>query len=284
MTEGSYSIRTMTRREVDLAVDWAAAEAWNPGLSDANCYHTADPKGFKVGLLNSEPIASISCVRYGEGFGFIGLYIVTPEYRGQGYGVPLWNAAMDFLDGRNIGLDGVPEQQENYRKFGFRLAYRNVRYEGRGGGAAVPLTGEVVPLRDVPFQSLLAYEHPFFPEPRPAFLEAWISQPGSIAVGLLGGRSLAGYGVCRPCRRGYKIGPLAADSPEQASGLLDALTNGIDRDTPVYLDVPAPNEAAVKIAEERGMEVVFETARMYTGEFPSTPLDRLYGVTSFEVG
>ena len=40
----------------------------------------------------------------------------------------IWNAAMDSLAGRNVGLDGVVAQQDNYRKSGFRLAYRNVRF------------------------------------------------------------------------------------------------------------------------------------------------------------
>ena len=57
--------------------------------------------------------AGISAVRYPEDFGFIGLYIVVPEQRGRGYGIQLWNAAMQRLAGCNIGLDGVIEQQEN---------------------------------------------------------------------------------------------------------------------------------------------------------------------------
>lgn len=32
-------IRTMTRQEIDLAVEWAAREGWNPGPSDANAFH-----------------------------------------------------------------------------------------------------------------------------------------------------------------------------------------------------------------------------------------------------
>jgi hypothetical protein len=48
--------------------------------------------------------------------------------------------------------------------------------------------------------------------------------------------------------------------------------------------VPEVNRAAVDMARRHGMERVFETARMYTGEVPDLPLDRIFGVTSFEVG
>ncbi len=52
----------------------------------------------------------------------------------------------------------------------------------------------------------------------------------------------------------------------------------------IYLDVPAPNAAAIRLAERHGMKPVFETARMYTGAAPDLPLARLFGVTSFELG
>jgi len=72
MRKDNFTIRAMTRKEVDVAIEWAAAEGWNPGLADANCFHAADPGGFFVGLLDDEPIATISAVKYGESFAFVG--------------------------------------------------------------------------------------------------------------------------------------------------------------------------------------------------------------------
>ncbi len=62
------TIRVMTRHDLDLAIDWAAAEGWNPGLKDAGCFQASDPTGFMVGCLGDEPIASISVVRYSKAF------------------------------------------------------------------------------------------------------------------------------------------------------------------------------------------------------------------------
>src|SRR5690606_28607964 len=114
----NYSIRTMNPAEVTLAVDWAAAEGWNPGLADDRAFAATDRGGFLVGLLDEVPVASISAVSYGDAFGFIGFYIVRPERRGQGYGWRLWQAAMRRLEGLPTGLDGVVAQQDNYRKCG----------------------------------------------------------------------------------------------------------------------------------------------------------------------
>lgn len=87
MAENKYTIRTMTRQEVDIAIDWAAAEGWNPGLSDADCFYAADPNGFLLGSVQGEPVATIAAITYGDVFGFIGFYMVKPEYRGKGYGM-----------------------------------------------------------------------------------------------------------------------------------------------------------------------------------------------------
>ncbi|NHI01925.1 GNAT family N-acetyltransferase [Oceanimonas sp. MB9] len=160
MNHHRYRIRVMNREEVNLAIEWAAEEGWNPGLHDAQCYFSADPHGFLIGLLDDEPIATLSVIKYDDSFGFLGFYIVKPEYRGKGHGIEIWKAGINYLQDLNIGLDGVVEQQENYRKSGFKLAYRNIRYQGVGGGDQ-PRHSGVVELSTLPFDMIEAYDQPF---------------------------------------------------------------------------------------------------------------------------
>jgi ribosomal protein S18 acetylase RimI-like enzyme len=279
----NYKIRVATRTEVDISIEWAAKEGWNPGLHDANCYYSGDPNGFLIGLLGNEVIATISAIKYGNTFGFIGFYIVKPSYRNKGYGIQIWNAALKHLEGRNIGLDGVVAQQDNYKKSGFKLAYSNIRYEVIGGGKSPYNTG-IIKLSALPFEIIESYDRPFFPEDRSPFIKSWINQPDCNALGIMRDGKLAGYGVIRACRSGHKIGPLFADSPELAESLFLALKSEVKTKEPIYLDIPELNQAAASLVKRYNMEVVFETARMYTGERPDMPLQRLFGVTSFEVG
>lgn len=278
-----YLIRKMTRGDIKLAIEWAAKEGWNPGLYDADCYYDADPNGFLIGLLSDKPVASISVVRYGKTFGFLGFYIVSPEFRGRGYGIQIWNAGLKYLDGRNIGLDGVVAQQENYKKFGFHLAYRNIRYEGTGGGDN-PDSAEIVDLTSLPFEVIESYDQPFFPAERSGFIKSWIRQPHHHAMGIWHGGKLNGYGVIRPCRTGYKIGPLYADSAAIAESLFLALKSKAGPSDSIFLDVPEVNAFAVALAERYNMRVMFETARMYNRGIPDLPVKRIFGVTSFELG
>lgn len=277
-----YEVRRMRPDEANLAVEWAALEGWNPGLDDAASFFDTDPDGFFIGTLDGEPIACLAGVAYDDTYGFLGLYIVKPEHRGKGYGLRIWHEAVAYLDGRNVGLDGVLAQQANYERSGFTLAYRNVRYEGRRPAAVPPAAG-IVDLGEVPFDEVVAYDRTVFPVERRAFLERWIAMPDSVALGLRRDGVLAGFGVARKCRAGYKIGPLFADDEAGADELFRAFYGRVDDDL-VYLDVPEPHRAAVALAERYGMTPSFETVRMYSGEEPQVALDRIFGVTTFELG
>ena len=282
-TRGDYQTRTMTRTEVDTAIEWAGAEGWNPGLDDAACFHAADPGGFLAGLLDDRLVATISVVKYGDSFGFLGLYIVKPAFRGRGYGIRLWDAGLAYLGQLTVGLDGVIAQQDNYRRSGFALAYRNIRYQ-RTGGTSFAGDRRVVPLVSIPFDDVNAYDRSVFVADRATFLECWINQPHSTAVGFVRNGGLAGYGVIRTARSGFKIGPLFADDPEAADALFNALVARVPHDLTFCLDIPESNPAAVALAQRNRMTVVFETARMYAGPAPAVPLQRLFGVTTFELG
>ncbi|WP_420846318.1 GNAT family N-acetyltransferase [Microvirga brassicacearum] len=285
MTQGypdTLDVRVMKRQDLDLAIDWAAAEGWNPGLNDADCFAAVDPSGFLIGCLGEEPIASISVVRYSRAFGFLGFYIVRPDQRGRGFGYHLWQAGMDYLGDRTVGLDGVVAQQEKYARSGFVLAHRNVRYGG---------TPQTEPPRDDRLRqvspeimdAILDYDRPFFAAPREAFLRCWLKPDMRSAIAFIEDGTVKGYGVIRACRHGHKIGPLFADSEREADLLFQALASRAKADS-VFLDLPEPNQAAVQLAAHYSLSPVFETARMYRGERPDLPLSRTYGISTFELG
>jgi len=275
-------IRVMRPEEIALAVDWAAGEGWNPGLGDAASFATVDREGFLVGEVEGAAAATISCLNYDERFAFLGFYIVRPDLRGRGYGLRIWNAAIAHAGARTIGLDGVVAQQGNYRKSGFRLAYANIRYGGTIGPLSAPTAG-IVPLAQLPFSMLEADDARVFPALRTAFLRAWISARGHIGRALVRNGALAAWGVIRPCRRGYKIGPLVADDRAAAEAVLAALTAAAGAGE-IFLDVPGVNRNALALAQDYGLAPVFETARMYTRAIRPVLLERVFGVTTFEVG
>lgn len=279
----TYTVRSMTRNELDIAVEWAAKEGWNPGLYDADCFFQIDSNGFFMGFLNDQPIACISAVSYDSHFGFLGFYICKPEYRSQGYGIQVWNRAIRYLDTQNIGLDGVVEQQENYKKAGFKFAYNNARYQ-MNSRKIVGDTPGIFRVTSLRLDEIVKYDRQFFPADRTSFVNCWINQPESTALVSTGNDEIQGYGMIRKCRIGYKIGPLFAETAEVADALFKSLISSIPENLPVILDIPEINSHAVRLVDSYSMQKGFSTARMYTKKPPILPIDRIYGITTFEIG
>ena len=277
-----FRIRTMRREELAFAIDLAAGEGWNPGLHDAEHFYSADPDGFLLGEANGEAVGSVSAVSYAGRYGFVGLYIVRPEFRGRGYGLQLWRAALARLDGHNVGLDGVVTQQSNYARSGFRLAYPSVRYRGRAEPAAIHAS--VVPAAEMAFEALADFDRRIFPGRRDAFLRRWLTQPMAVAYVARDGGRLTGYTVMRRCREGWKIGPLAADNPGIARHLYAAAAAYAPRGDVIFVDVPGGNPDTQSFLAAFTLAPAFETARMYTGPDPAIELPELFGVTTFELG
>ena len=165
MIADSFKVRAMRPEEIGLASDWAADEGWNPGLADPACFGTVDPEGFLLGELDGRPAATISVVNYDANFAFLGFYIVRPDLRGRGYGLRIWQAGMAHAGSRTVGLDGVIAQQENYKKSGFILAYRNVRF---GGQMPAPISPATVALTSVPFAPIFGLKNSVTGEHRDA--------------------------------------------------------------------------------------------------------------------
>lgn len=282
MNNRQFTIRRMKEHELQIATDWAQQEGWNPGLNDANCFYQADPKGFFIGLLDDEPIATGSAIAYDDQFAFCGLYIVKAAYRKQGYGIQLTHERLKYVDKRITGIDGVLANVSIYQRIGYQPAHKNTRYELTTLPTEIAEISQIIHLNSFPFVELEKFDRRYFPAFRSKFLRTWIAQPESYALGYVD-KGLKGYGVIRKCVQGYKIGPLFAESTTIALQLFEALCSKI-KEGPVYLDVPESNQNAIDLIKRYPMKPVFEVIRMYRNGFPQLDLNGIYGITTYELG
>jgi len=278
-----YIVTRMNKDEIPLAIAWAKQEGWNPGLHDGECFYQTDPQGFFAGKLNGKIIALGSAVIYDPNFAFCGFYIVNAAYRGRGFGLALTQEMLAYVGGRSVGIDGVMPMLEKYERLGYKLAYNNARYYATSLHPIITKNEAIASVTDVDFEQLVSYDRRHFPAYRSKFLTCWLVQKGGKSLAYIEEGCLKGYGVIRPCYKGFKIGPLFADTPSIAHQLFIHLVHHAKGQS-VYLDSPECNLHAMDLIKHYQMEKVFETARMYLKEPPHVALDEIYGVTSFELG
>ena len=290
-----YAISAMSRDEAEVLLGWAAAEGWNPGLADLEVAWSFDPQGF-IALRYTAPdkatelVGGGAILSYGGQCGFMGLFIMRADHRGQGLGRVLWHERLRRLQARLqpgafIAMDGVLNMVPFYAAGGFVQHYHDLRFQGPADATAlaVPAGMATVPLASVPFPEVDAYDREVFGRPRTGFLRRWLAVNGGHGVAVRGEAGVRGYAFLRPCLNGYKFGPVFADDAATARVLIRDLLAQVPGET-VALDVPEPNVEAMAIADELGWASPFSCAKMFHGASPPDTTARVFGVTSFEFG
>lgn len=212
--------------------------------------------------LEEDPtiVSTISAIRFGDDQAWLGCYVTSEEHRGKGYGLAIFNHALDHL-GRNrksIGLNAAMSQVPNYQKSGFtKSSWTNERRRGaasdilddhnrrelarktaKGRKEGEAVEGVVVLLSDprVDRDQLYRMEMRYTGFDRPEFINSWVDyhahgDPAYYRVGVAvlsttetdpysGKPVLLGYGCARPAIVSYRIGPLYATDGNVASQLL----------------------------------------------------------------
>lgn len=275
----------MCDAEIAILEDWAAQEGWNPGLGDLAAAHASDPLAFVAIRQGDALVGGGSIISYDGKYGFMGLFILRPDMRGQGLGGRFWRWRRDRLKARldagaTIGMDGVYAMTPFYERGGFVATHRHLRMQGVARGCAdADIVCDATRLID----DILAFDAGRFPAPRENFLRNWLDRPGLHVAGLYRGDRFVGYGVARPCRSGFKIGPLFATDVVIADRLLGDLLSRIGGEQ-VQIDMPETSRAALALADKHGLKELFGCMRLYDGPPPKIHIEEIYAVASLEFG
>ncbi|MEG9862497.1 MAG: GNAT family N-acetyltransferase [Parvularculales bacterium] len=271
------TMNTASADDMKTIVEFSRAEGWNPGKDDAIIFRATDPKGFYVAKHKGEVIASISVVNHNDTFAYMGFYICRPDYRGKGIGMALWNHAIKWAGTRDIGLDGVREQEANYVKSGFVKVMDSCRYEGQLAGRGHP---DIRLAGDDDIDDLIEMDAAANGVRRSVFVQVWTaSTPDRKTVMFDDG---SGFATIRACQNGVKIGPVICDDVNKAMMLVEACLDLMPSD-PVIIDVPEENTAMIKTLTGKGFSETFVAARMYRGKVPQIS-PRLHAIAGMELG
>jgi ribosomal-protein-alanine N-acetyltransferase len=300
------TIRPLTADDIPVVTGWARQEGFTPGVGDVAIYRATDRQGVWVGWLGAEPVGCIAGVRYSAAYGFIGLFLVVPEQRGNGYGVQLWRHALHHLaDLPCIGLEAAPDRVADYAGWGFAPASPTTRWQRTGEAGALTPSFQGAPAAGgadqtsggaswcllagaaIPERAVQRFDAQREPTPRPHFLRQWLRHPAGTVHALVDRAGHChGFGRIRPCLlregEGWRIGPLVTDHPAAARALLEGLLQhhpGV-----VLIDAPGANRLAPPLLEALGFAPLSQTLRMYRGEAPTVSLADVYGLACLELG
>ncbi len=274
-----YQVVQASQQDVVLMIEWAKQAGWNPGLDDANSFFATDPSGFFIGKLNDKIIAMGAAVIYDASFAFCGLYMVDKNHQHQGYGLTLTKRRLAYVGNRCVGLDGVLNMENRYACLGYQTDFISTLYRIEGVFPSIACS-HIMPFNALYAQAICDYDVHCFPAKRDVFLKYWLNHSTLMYVK---DQHIMGYGVIRPCFEGYKIGPLFADNEEIAEILLSHLLT-YAKGQPVMLAIPEYQQMLQAWIVKYQMQKVFSVARMYRGNPPKMDLNRVYAITSYELG
>ncbi len=292
----SFNIRPLQDSDIHHVTRWSRIEGFAPGTGDVGIYKHTDQQGLWIGSIGTTPIGCIAGIRYNQLYGFIGLFLVKKEHRGHGYGLKLWNQALDHLsDLPCVGLEAAPDRINDYSSWGFQPSSLTTRWELAKFDAIsskiqpnkLPNGITILEGKLIPNNVVQAYDANREPSPRPHFLSDWLSHPAGDVLALIDDQgSCHGFGRIRPCLlqkgEGWRIGPLLADTPQLAQLLLLKL---LDRHPGIVLiDSPGLNPFAPNLLISLGFQQISSTLRMYKGSQPPISMHEIYGLACLELG
>ncbi len=154
---------------------------------------------------------------YGQNHANAGMIIVTGSEQGRGYGALLFDALLDATEGRNVSLCSTKEGLALYKRRGFVELGTIVQHQAPleqavegGDGVRLANATDIPAIQDFDRKATGLDRGP---------LVAALVRVGRVAI-IDGAGGITGYSIARRFGRGYVVGPVAAESTEDAKRLI----------------------------------------------------------------
>ncbi|RNM19817.1 N-acetyltransferase [Dickeya undicola] len=220
----TITLRAMTAADADYGWSLTQQMNWPHRLEDwQDALHLGE------GLVaedQGKPVGTALCWRWGDRWATIGLVVVDGQQQGRGIGRMLMKGLLAGLEGYQVRLHATAAGQGLYAQLGFTPVGEIHQYQC----SLLPLftapalqEGQrlrVATLADAPY--LTALDQQAHGLARPALVAWLLRQAMHVRVLEQHGRT-AGFAALRRFGRGYAIGPVIADSADNARLLISAL-------------------------------------------------------------
>lgn len=263
-------LERLTERDVDSGMVLSTEAGWNQTPDDWRHFIL---HGHAFGFRETEGklVASAAALPYDGPYGFVGMVLVTQQWRRQGLATRLVDRCVDELQalGRVPVLDATPDGVTVYSRQGFLRQFDFDRWQGSVAGVS-PVAQDAPPVNELDSAVNGAQ--------RDQLMIDFLSRAGTVAVG-----DASGFALIRAGRRALQAGPVVAPDESAAINLIVRLFEQVSG--LVFIDVPAVWTRLGDWLRANGFEIQRSFTRMALGRAePFCRQDRLFAVAGPEFG
>jgi GNAT superfamily N-acetyltransferase len=192
----------------------------------------------------------------------VGMVLVAPSQQGRGLGGHLMQAVLDADHARAVMLNATEAGLGLYERLGFRPIGLVCQHQGTV--TAPTLESGVCRAQAADLSALVTLDAAAFGVSRAPLIQRLMAE-GEIGV-LENGGKLSGFAVRRPFGHGHAIGPLVAETEDDAIALVAGLLRpGFQR-----IDIPVAAKTLAAWLTQAGLVAVDSVTVMTRGAWPNS--------------
>jgi GNAT superfamily N-acetyltransferase len=278
-------IRPLTEQDIDAGVALSTQASWNHAAADWRRLIALWPGQCLGGEIEGGLVASGTLATYESDrgrIGWVGLILVDQRHRRQGLGTRMMQAILDLASERGVatvGLDASDQGEPIYQRLGFAIDVSINRWTGRGA------IGQAAPIDDADWPEVLRVDRDACGVAREPLLRRLCSESDTRIATT---PDCAAFGILRPGRLAWHLGPVIAPDARDTSSLVDQLlgTAPTSPSADIIVDVIA-GSLMESIIAQRGFAITRRLKRM---RHPAASDGKLlwgpsvYAVAGFELG
>jgi creatinine amidohydrolase/Fe(II)-dependent formamide hydrolase-like protein/GNAT superfamily N-acetyltransferase len=236
---GGIALREMTAKDIAAGMRLVQEAGWNQTEEDWQLFLQRSPARCYVAVADGRVVGTITTLDHRGQVAWMSMLLVDPEFRQMGIGSRLFDRALEAIsECPVVALDATPAGQGLYAQRGFEPGFELDRLVT---SQLLPLNGGppsgVRPIAEEDWPAIAALDRPTFGADRTPVLRALWARAPQRAWAYMRERHLAGYCFGRDGSRYVQVGPVVAETSEDALALCRASMRGLTGRA-VVLDVP----------------------------------------------
>jgi len=242
----------MTVQDIPAGMRLKSLAGWNQVEADWQLLLKLNVQGCFVAVCDGRVVGTVTTLNYGNRISWIGMLLVDPAYRRQGIGTGLLQRALASQRGcEEIKLDATPAGEALYGRLGFRRECRLMRMAIQCLPVVPDPPTDICPVVSEVLEPAVALDREAFGADRGCLLRALVDRTPDLAWQRVRQGQVAGFCLGRRGSQFTQIGPLVAESAEDAALLCQAALCGL-AGRAVVLDVPEGQGAFLSLLRSLG--------------------------------